>query len=116
MSFALKIAVSALVLAGASELAKRSTTAGAILISLPLSSLLAISWLHIEARDPARTADFAASIFWAVLPSLLFFALLPALLRRGWGYWSALAASCAAMAAGYAAYARLLTRLGVSPS
>lgn len=113
MSFAFKLALTALVVSGASELAKRSTAAGAILISLPLSSVLAISWLHIETKDAARTAGFASSIFWAVLPSLLFFALLPALLRRGWSYWGALAASCAAMAAGYAAYARALAFAGV---
>lgn len=113
MNFALKLAISALIVAGASELGKRSTTAGAILISLPLSSLLAISWLYLETKDAAKTAAFTQSIFWAVLPSLLFFLLLPALLRRGWNFWGALAASCAAMTLAYAAYAGLLSRFGI---
>lgn len=114
MLFALKLVVSALIIAGASELGKRSTFAGAILISLPLSSLLAVTWLYVETKDTARAAAMTGGIFWAVLPSLLFFLVLPALLKRGWGYWPALGAACAATAAGYAAYAAVLRRLGVS--
>lgn len=114
MLFAAKVLVSALLIAGASELGKRSTFAGAILISLPLSSLLAVTWLYVETKDPARAAAMTSGIFWAVLPSLLFFLVLPALLKRGWGYWPALGAACAATAAGYAAYAALMRRFGTS--
>ena len=114
MLFALKLVVSALIIAGASELGKRSTFFGAILISLPLSSLLALSWLYQETKDPARVASMASGIFWAALPAPLFFLVLPALLKRGWGYWPALGAACAATAAGYAAYAAVMRRFGVS--
>ena len=114
MIFAVKLVVSALIIAGASELGKRSTFAGATLISLPLSSLLALTWLYVETKDAARVAAMAGGIFWAILPSLLFFLVLPALLKRGWSYWPALGASCAVTAAGYAAYAAALRRFGVS--
>ncbi|MBI4060067.1 MAG: hypothetical protein HY403_01420 [Elusimicrobia bacterium] len=112
--FALKIVLSALIIAGASELGKRSALAGALLISLPLSSLLALSWLYAETKDAGRVAAMTEGIFWALLPSLIFFLLLPALLRRGWGYWPALGAACAATGAGYALYAAILRRLGIS--
>ncbi|MEK7233733.1 MAG: DUF3147 family protein [Elusimicrobiota bacterium] len=112
--FALKIIVSSLLIAGASELGKRSTAAGAILISLPLTSLLAITWLYVETRDTARVAAMTSEIFWAILPSLLFFLVLPALLKRGWGYWPSVASACAATAAGYAAYDAALRHFGVS--
>lgn len=112
--FALKLVLSALIIAGASELGKRSTTAGAILISLPLSSLLGVTWLYVETKDPARAAAMTGGIFWALLPSLVFFLVLPALLRRGWDYWPALGAACAATAAGYASYAAVLRRFGVN--
>lgn len=114
MNFALKLVVSALIIAAASELGKRSTVAGAILVSLPLSSILALSWLYAETKDTARVASMASWIFWALIPSLILFISLPALLKRGWGYWPALGASCAATAAGYAAYAAVLSRLGVA--
>ncbi len=114
MSFALKIALSAFILVAASELGKRSTMAGAILISLPLSSILAMSWLWAETKDPAKVSSMSTWIFWAVIPSLLLFLILPALLKRGWSYWPALGAACAATAAGYAAFAAALSRFGVA--
>jgi hypothetical protein len=107
--FALKLVLSALVIACASELGKRSTSAGAILISLPLSSLLAITWLYVETKDTARVAGMTSGIFWAILPSLLFFLVLPVLLKKGWAYWPALGVSCVVTTAGYAAYAAART-------
>ena len=112
--FLLNLALTAALVAVAVELGKRSAWAGALLIALPLSSLIGLSLLYSQTKDPARVAQMSTGIFWAVLPSLLFFLLLPALLRRGWGYWPALAVSCVAMAAGYALYAGVLRRLGVA--
>ena len=112
--FVLKILISALLIAGASELGKRSTFAGALLISLPLSSLFALTILYIETKDVARVSAMTGGIFWAILPSLLFFLVLPALLKRGWGYWPALGVSCAVTGAGYAAYAAVMRRFGVA--
>ncbi len=114
MLFALKLILSAVIIAGASELAKRSTTAGALLISLPLSSMLALTWLYVETKDASRVAAMSSGIFWAVFPSLLFLFALPTLLRRGWGFWPAMAASSCVMAVGYAGYTTVLRVLRVS--
>lgn len=114
MQFALKVLVSALVVAGSSELAKRHPGAGAVLASLPLASVLALSWLWLETGDASRVGGFSWAILWAVIPSLAFFAALPLLLRAGLGYWASLAASCALTAACYAGWARLATRFGVT--
>lgn len=113
MLFSLKVLVSALIVAGSSELAKRHPGAGAILVSLPLSSVLALSWLWLETGDAARVAAFSWGILWAVLPSLVFLAALPALLRVGVGFWPALGLSALGTAGAYAVYARLLMRWGV---
>lgn len=112
--FLLKVVLTALIVAGASELGKRSSALGALLASLPLTSLLVLSWIHLESKDATKVAAMSLDIFWAVLPSLLFFLVLPFLLRRGWGYWPALAASCMMMFAGYAAYAAVLRRFGAA--
>lgn len=114
MPFLLKVGLTALIVAGASELAKRHPGAGAILASLPLTSLLVLSWLWVETGDASRVEALSWGIFWAVLPSLTFFAALPLLMRAGAGFWTALAVSSAVMAGAYAAYAKLLTRFGVS--
>lgn len=110
--FLAKILISAVVIAAASELGKRSAFAGAVLVSLPISSLLALSWLHAETGDAAKISAMSTWIFWAVLPSLILFLALPALLKRGWGYWPALGASCAATAAGYALLSKVAARFG----
>jgi hypothetical protein len=98
---ALKVLISALLVAGAAELARRSTLAGALLASLPLTSILAMIWLWRDGASPAQIADFSGGIFWFVLPSLLLFVVTPLLLRSGWSFWPSLAAGCAVTAAAY---------------
>jgi len=77
--FLVKVVVSALVIALASEVAKRDSFWGALLVALPLTSILAISWLYFETRDNLLVTRFARDIFLLVPGSLLFF--LPFLLE-----------------------------------
>ncbi len=111
--YALKIALSALVLVAVAEVAKRSTFWAAALASLPLTSLLAFVWLYLDAGDTQKVAALASGIFWLVLPSLLLFVLLPVLLRHGWGFWLGLAVSSGATALAYLGMVKLLAALGV---
>jgi len=100
--FLLKTLISALLIAGASELARRSSVAGALLVSLPLTSLLAIGWLWNDTHDPARIAAFTTQTLWLVLPSLLFFVLLPLALRFGVAFWPAFALATGTTVIAYA--------------
>lgn len=102
MQFLLKVLVSALVIAGASELARRYSVIGALLAALPLTSILAMIWLWRDGVPAAEIADFSSSIFWLVLPSLLLFIVMPLMLRAGYGFWSSLGAGCALTVLGYA--------------
>jgi hypothetical protein len=77
--FVVKVVVSALVIAFASELAKRDTFWGAVLVALPLTSILALSWLYAETRDNLQVTRLARDIVLLVPGSLLFF--LPFLLE-----------------------------------
>jgi len=52
----LKAALSGIIVALASELARRSSLLGAVLISLPLTSILAIVWLYRDTRDTGEVA------------------------------------------------------------
>ena len=83
--FVLKTIVSALVIVGIAEIAKRSTVAGALIASLPLTSLLAFVWLYRDTHDAARIASLFVDIFWLVIPSLALFLTLPLFIRLGWG-------------------------------
>ncbi len=111
---ALKFLISAAVVVAVSEIARRSSLFGALVASLPLTSLLAFVWLYRDTGDAAQVASLSASIFWLVLPSLLLFVLLPVLLRAGVGFWLSLTLSCASTAAAYGLTAVLLRRLGVA--
>ena len=78
------------IVVAASELAKSKSLFGALLISLPLTSIMAIIWLWRDSGDVDKVAEFSQSILWLVLPSLVLFAVLPWLLGRGWEFVPAL--------------------------
>jgi hypothetical protein len=111
--YALKIALSALVVVAVAEIAKRSTFWAAALASLPLTSVLAFVWLYLDTGDVEKVATLSVSIFWLVLPSLLLLVLLPLLLRAGVGFWLSLALSAVATALAYLGTIRLLGLFGI---
>lgn len=108
-----KLLVSALVIVVVAEIAKRSTALAALLASLPLTSLLAFVWLHVDGAPPQQIGQLSSQIFWLVLPSLVLFVALPFLLKQGWGFWPSLAAASGATAVAYLALLPLLRRFGV---
>jgi len=99
--------------AAASELARRSSLLGAILISLPLTSILAATWLYRDTNDPARVADLSWSILWVIVPSLVFFVALPTGLRSGLPFAAAMLVACALTALAYGAWLWAAHRIGV---
>ena len=111
--FLIKTFLSAVIIAAASELGKRSSALGAILAALPMTSVMVLIWLYLDTRDPAKVADLSVSIFWAVLPSFIFFLSLPLLLKNGFRFPSAMTLSCLLMVAGYTGYVWVLKRVGV---
>ena len=112
MYLLLKFSLSAAVVVAVSELARRSTLAGALLASLPLTTLLALIWLYVDTQDTARVAARSVDVLWMVIPSLALLALLPVLLRHGLGFWPALGLSSLATAALYVVMIAVLRHFG----
>ena len=98
---AVKALVSGLLIAAASELARRSPGWGGLVASLPMVSLLTMLWLWRETGDGNRIADLALSSTWYVLASLPAFVVLALLLKRGVAIPLGLAAFVAVGFAGY---------------
>lgn len=98
---AVKAALSGLLIAVASELARRNPGWGGLVASLPLTSLVALMWLWRDSHDPARAADFLIGTALYVLTALPSFLILALLLRRGLSFAPALALGCLAAMAGY---------------
>ena len=108
-----KAAISGVLIAVISEVARRSPGWGGLLASLPLVSLMAMVWLWRDTHDPQRVADQAISTFWFVLPSLPLFLIVPMLIRAGWGFWASILVACLVTLALYAAMFALSARLGL---
>ena len=90
------------IVVAASEIAKRSALFGALVVSLPLTSILAMVALFQDTRDADLVADFAESIIWLVIPSLVLFVVLPMMIRRGWSFEVSLLVGVLATMAAYA--------------
>jgi hypothetical protein len=111
--FILKAAISGVIVAVASEVARRWPVVGGLIVSLPLVSLLTFLWLWRDTGDAERVASVAQSAFWFFLPSMPMFLILPAMLREGVGFWIALAMSVALTAALYSGMFWLAPRVGI---
>jgi hypothetical protein len=113
MQYLIKIIITALVVVGISELGKRYSAFAAILASLPLTSILAFIWLYWDTKDTTKVIELSYGIFWMVLPSLLFFIILPFLLKKGISFGMAMLYSSIIMAVFYTLYIYLLGKFGV---
>ena len=97
----IKAAVSGIIVAIVSEVAKRYPGFGALIASLPLVSVLGMLWLWRDKPDVPNLAAHIEATFWFVIPSLPMFLLMPVLLRNGFGFWTTLAVGCALTVALY---------------
>jgi hypothetical protein len=113
LSFIAKAAFGGLTIALVATIARRHPGWGGLLAALPLTSILALSLLWVDTRQPERVAALATSILWFILPSLPLFVALPAMLRGGMTYWLAMALCVGGTLALYALTFWTLPRLGV---
>ena len=109
----IKALLSGLIVAAASEVARRWPGAGALIVSLPMVSLLTMIWLWRDTGDAGRIAALSESTFWYFLPSMPLFLVLPAMLRAGFGFWLALGLACALTVALYLGMIAVGPRLGL---
>lgn len=100
--------VSAVVIALSAELSKKSNVLSALLISLPMSSILLLSIIYFRTNDVQKVSEISYSILWFILPSLIFFIILPLLLKQGLNYWVSLILSCLFLSVVYSGYSRFL--------
>ena len=108
-----KILITVAVVVAVSELGKRSSLWGAVLASLPLTSLLAFVWLYLDTGNPEPIAALSQSIFWLVLASLPLFLILPAMLRAGVAFWPSLGVACLVTVGAYLGLVWVLEKAGV---
>ncbi len=81
MYLIIKTILSALIIVVVSEIAKKYTWTAAIIVSIPLTSLLAFIWLYIDTKDVQRVIDLSLSTIVMTIPSIIFFISLPIMLK-----------------------------------
>ncbi len=113
MKFLLNTLISALIIATVAEVGKRSSFVGALLVALPLTSIMALSFLYVETGNIEKVSALSLGIFWLVLPTLLFFIALPLLLRSGLNYWASLAIASSALILVFVGYSWILRKVGI---
>ena len=73
MYFIIKTLVTALIIVLVSEIAKKYTWTAAVIVSIPLTSLLAFIWLYYDTKDVQKVIDLSLSTIVMTLPSIVFF-------------------------------------------
>ncbi len=94
MQFIIKILISATIIALASEISKKSNLLSALIISLPVSSIIAISFYYYQTDNVKEVANYTTSILYLVIPSLAFFIMLPILLKQDVNFYLSMLISC----------------------
>ncbi|MFN4873636.1 MAG: DUF3147 family protein [Akkermansiaceae bacterium] len=89
-----KVLLTAVIILMVNKVQLFSDKLSALLIALPLTSLLAMIWMWQGGQSTSKIAGHAEGTFWFVLPTLPMFLILPWMLRHGWSFWSALAVNC----------------------
>ncbi|AZV93004.1 hypothetical protein CBF45_04080 [Bordetella sp. J329] len=107
-----KYMVTAAVVVGVSELAKRSDKLGAFLAAMPLVTFLVLIWLYLEQQPTSKIANHAWYTFWYVMPTLPMFLVFPWLLSRV-GFWFSIVVALCITAACYGLLAWVLRPYGI---
>lgn len=108
-----KLLLSALVIVLVTKVQLVSDRLSALLIALPLTSLVAMAWMHHAGQSSERLANHAEGTFWFVLPTLPMFLIIPWMLRNGWPFWSTLAVNCLLTVAFFWITVIVLRRFGI---
>lgn len=95
MPVILKYLLTAAIIVIISEVARRSEKIGALIGSLPIVAILAMTWIFLDSKSEGQStkvANYAYYTFWYVIPTLPMFLVVSKMLKNGSHFWLALAA------------------------
>jgi hypothetical protein len=110
--FFCKCLISGLLVGLISEISRRNPGFGALIASLPLTSILAFIWMYKESQTVETIIALSDGITLIVLPSVIFFILLSNLLKQGWPFYGALCMAGFGLLVIYWIYVKILTLFG----
>lgn len=95
MIFLFKTMLSVLIIVSVTELSKKDTNIGAIILALPIVSFTSYTILWFETKDTEIIADLAKNNFLYVLPVIPALPLFSWMLKQGFGFFTTLFAASA---------------------
>lgn len=108
--FILKITITAIVVVTVGEIAKKSSFLAGLIVSIPLTTFLALIWLYWETNDRHKVINLSNSTLLMVIPSLSFFVFLPILLKFNFSFIVSMASSVFLTAICYWMFIKLLEK------
>tara|TARA_B100000965_G_scaffold403191_1_gene430747 strand:+ start:502 stop:855 length:354 start_codon:yes stop_codon:yes gene_type:complete len=110
----IKTLITAMVVVAASEIAKRSSIFAGIIISIPLTTFLALMWLYWETNSQEKVIALTHSTLMMAIPSLSFFIFLPILLKNNLSFFPSMFGSIFLTAICYWIFIWFIHKLGYS--
>ncbi len=105
----LKVLLTAIIIVLISWISKKHSLVAALFASLPLTSILAFVWIYAETGDTEKISKMSSDIIWLVIPSILFFIMLPVFLKKfSMRFPAAMGLSILISAMAYAVFFQLL--------
>lgn len=113
LPYIIKILITVAVVLASSEVAGRFPAFGAAIIALPVTSIIAMSFLYYDTQSPAKVAEFSRSIPPVVITSIIFFYSFSFLIDRGLSFVMSMLLAVFLMLSMYGLYLFFATRIGL---
>ena len=96
-----------------SEIAKRSSLAGALLAAIPLVSILAMTWMYVDTNNSSSAVEFSNRIVWLIAPSMTLFIAFPILIKKGISFYPSMFISILMTIVAYYSVIFVLEKFGI---
>lgn len=98
--FITKILISAFIIAIVSEIAKKYTLLGGLIVAMPITTLLSMIWIYLDKKDTLLISNFLISVVYGTILSFLFFICAIFFLKKGVNFYLTLFISIAILGIG----------------
>ena len=112
--FLTKTILTAIIIIIVSEIAKKSSLLAAIIISIPLTSLLAFIWVYWESKDTEKIIDLSYNTMIMIIPSITFFIVLPIMLKFKFNFSISIIISILSTSIAYYIFIYFLKKYGIT--
>tara|TARA_B100000674_G_C37719780_1_gene859219 strand:- start:452 stop:790 length:339 start_codon:yes stop_codon:yes gene_type:complete len=108
MYLIIKTILSALIIVAVSEIAKKYTLAAAIILSVPLTSILALVWLFYDTKEIQKVVDLSFNTILMTIPSIVFFIVLPIMLKFKYSFSLSIVVSILSTSIAYMIFIKMI--------